>query len=308
MYQKVINTFYRNPRSKMREIKRFGGYLSYFKLQQSKKQMIEKSSNLPSMQSFESGLPLYFLTGKKYLYQTLFCIRSLFKISQEKFCIYLIDDGSFDEELINQVKKQLPGAIVVDAETIAKNLDSKLPLEEYPAIRNKRKIYPHLKKLTDIHTLFNQDQWKLVLDSDMLFWSNPKQMIDWLKTPKKPLYMLDSQRSYGYSIELMESLCKNQVPDLVNVGLIGLESQAINWNKVEKWIVQLEQAEGTSYYLEQALSAMLINSKSSLILPKKDYIVYPSSEEISNNQGILHHYVDLSKKDYFNTEWKKILI
>jgi len=308
MYQKVINTFYRNPRSKMREIKRFGGYLSYLKLKQSKKQMIEKSAHLPPMQSFESGLPIYFLTGTKYLYQTLFCIKSLFKVSEEKFCIYLIDDGSFDEQLINQVKKQLPGAIVVDAETIAKNLDSKLPLEEYPAIRNKRKIYPHLKKLTDIHTLSNGDQWKLVLDSDMLFWSNPKQMIDWLKTPKKPLYMLDSQRSYGYSIELMESLCKNQVPDLVNVGLIGLESQAINWNKVEKWIVQLEQAEGTSYYLEQALSAMLVNSKSSLILPKKDYIVYPSSEEISNNQGILHHYVDLSKKDYFNTEWKKILI
>lgn len=308
MYQKVINTFYRIPRSKMREITRFGGYLSYLKLKQSKKQMIEKSTDLPPMRSFENGLPIYFLTGKKYLYQTLFCIRSLFKVSQEKFCIYLIDDGSFDEKFISQVNKQLPGAIIVDSATIAKNIDSKLPHEEYPAIRNKRKIYPHLKKLTDIHTLSNNDQWKLVLDSDMLFWSNPKQMIDWLKAPEKPLYMLDSQRSYGYSIELMESLCNDQVPDLVNVGLIGLASQSINWNDIEKWIVRLEEAEGTSYYLEQALSAMLINGKSSLILPKKDYIVYPSSEEIINNQGILHHYVDLSKKEYFNTEWQKVFI
>ena len=295
--QKFINYFYRYPMAKHRYIIRMGGYYQFFSMVRNQNKMIKFSHTIPAIQSYEDGLPIYFLTGKFFLYQTLFCIQSLLRVSDKKMKYHLIDDGSLDDELIKRINKQLPGAVVITQAHISQYLLQKLPIADYPILHRKRKEYPHIKKLIDVHVL--PGQWKLVLDSDMLFWKSPHEILSWLEKPECPIYMLDCQQSYGYSNRLMEKLGNTKIPNRVNVGVIGLKSENINWFAVESWINQLEQEEGTSYYLEQALSAMIIGNQASVILPAADYIVNPDKEEIEVQKGILHHYVDLSKKGYY---------
>ena len=265
--------------------------------------MERTSYNLPPVISSPGGLSIHFLTGKQYLHQTLFCIQSLSKVTKAKFKFILIDDGSFDEKLIKRINLQLPGAEIITQEIIEQNFQRYLPENKYPYLHHKRKVYPHIKKLTDIHTIPG-NLWKLVLDSDMLFWSEPKEIITWLNNPNKPLHMVDCEESYGYSTKLMADLCGYKIRSLINVGAIGLNSNKINWAKVDHWVKMLEEKEGTSYYLEQAISAMLISSTDSVVLNSKKYIVNPNKEMINNKFGTLHHYVDLSKDGYCKTAWK----
>jgi len=265
-----------------------------------------KSKDLPPVRSDAGGISLYFLTGKKYLYQTLFCISSLSRVTQTSFRFVLVDDGSFDDRITAQIARQLPGAQIFTREMTEKNLNTCLPEQQYPNLRGKRAVYPHIKKLTDIHTI-DPDGWKLVLDSDMLFWDKPAAMLDWLQHPLAALYMLDCQQSYGYSTQLMEELCGRSIPALLNVGAIGLNSSQINWNHIETWIGTLEAKEGTSYYLEQALTAMLLAGTETTILPAGEYIVNPGQPAIQAAKGVLHHYVDLSKEGYFKTAWKRLI-
>ena len=265
--------------------------------------MERASLNLPPVISSPEGLPIHFLTGKNYLYQTLFCIQSLTKFTKTKYRFILIDDGSFDVNLIKQIHQQLPGAEVVTRSVIEQNLKNSLPEHLYPYLHHKRKEYPHLKKLTDIHTIPGSD-WKLVLDSDMLFWSDPEEIIDWLNNADRPLHMVDCEESYGYSYNLMEHLSGSKIRTLINVGAIGLNSDKINWDQIEHWIKILEEREGTSYYLEQALSAMIIGSANTIVLNSKEYIVNPDIKRINSKSGTLHHYVDLSKEGYFRSAWK----
>lgn len=297
LLQKFINYFYRYPLANHQYIMRLGGYFTYNKMIANQKNMIERSSLLPPVKSYGDGLEIYFLTGKKYFYQTLFCIHSLVKVSQQQFRFILIDDGSFDETLINFIQKQLPQAEIVTQEIINKNLEQQLPLNLFPILHRKRKEYPHIKKLTDIHTL--NGQWKLVLDSDMLFWANPVEMISWLQNPHTPIYMYDCEQSYGYSDALMQSLCNSPIPNRVNVGVIGLNSMQIDWLVIEKWVATLEKNEGTSYYLEQAISAMLLSGTKNKVLEELQYIVNPSLQQSQGKKGILHHYVDRSKVLYY---------
>ena len=267
--------------------------------------MVKKSLTLPSVTSYSEGLPIHFLTGKNYIYQTLFCIQSLIRVTKTKFRFILIDDGSFDCSIIKQIERQLPGAEIITTALIGQNLKTSLPKHLYPYLHQKRDVYPHIKKLTDIHTIPG-NAWKLVLDSDMLFWNEPKQMIDWLKNPDKPLHMVDCEESYGYSYKLMEALCGFKMRNLLNVGAIGLNSRRINWDSIEKWAKTLEEKEGASYYLEQALTAMLVSNTVSIILNANEYIVNPNKQMIINKNGVLHHYVDLSKEGYFKEAWKMI--
>lgn len=284
-------------------IKSFGIY-NYFKMIIGKSSMQTRALKLPKIYSQADGLPLHFLTGKKYLYQTLYCIQSLVKVSSEKFKFILIDDGTFDERLINQISEQLPDAEIITQQIINKNLASLLPLDQFPMLHQKRKEYPHIKKLTDVHTI--SSGWKVVLDSDMLFWNSPDQLLEWLKSPNTNIYMIDCEQAYGYSTELMRDLCGNEIPDLVNVGIIGLQSSSIDWPKIENWCKTMEEREGKSYFLEQAITAMIVSGSIATVLQSQNYVVNPSAQQVEDESGILHHYVHLSKADYFRSGWRKI--
>lgn len=305
MFQLLVNLLYRYPRSFISMSKKHKGMSNYIIMIYNQWLMKKMASKISPIASDSKGFPIYFLTGRKYLYQTLFCIKSLDKCSDTKFKFILVDDGSFDEKLISHIKEKLIGAEVITTETINKNLEKKLPVAQFPLLHYKRKIYPHIKKLTDIHSI-SDNNWKLVLDSDMLFWKDPKEITNWLNNPTCPIYMLDIQESYGYTTKLMKDICKKEIPKKLNVGIIGLNSASINWTDIENWIRSLEDNEGTTYFLEQALSAMLIGDQKSILLNNQNYIVYPTLEHIKNKQGTLHHYVDLSKEGYFNFGWKYI--
>ena len=299
--QKLINLLYRYPVAQLKKFRRFGGYFKYRKIMAARKQMENASFSLPAVTSVNDGLPVYFLTGKKYIYQTLFCIHSLVLVSKAKFRFVLVDDGTFDDYLIDRIKKQLPGCTLVTANEIEHNLKCVLPIETFPNLHRKRKEYPHIKKLTDIHTI-QADEWKLVLDSDMLFWSEPTSLIAWLNNPQKPLYMVDCVEAYGYTHKLMKQLADAEIKPLINVGAVGLNSKTILWQQLDNWIEILEKSEGKTYYLEQALTAMLIGNKSAVVLNKEYYLVNPAV--INDKSAVLHHYVDLSKKLYFLDSWK----
>ncbi|WP_413666199.1 hypothetical protein ACEN9X_16635 [Mucilaginibacter sp. Mucisp86] len=304
--QSLINFLYRNPRSQLQKFRRFGGYLNYRSMMNGRREMEQRSVELPPVISYADGLPVYFLTGKNYLYQTLYCIQSLIKSSSAKFKFILVDDGSFNAELLKRVERQLPGAQVITQDRISENLQNALPEARYPYLHKKRAVYPHIKKLTDVHTIPG-DAWKLVLDSDMLFWREPIDLINWLNHPQRPLHMVDCTEAYGYSQQLMEQLAASAIKPLLNVGAIGLKSNDIDWDKLENWVKTLEEREGTSYYLEQALSAMLIGSADATVLKAEEYIVNPAPDQINSKAGILHHYVDLSKEGYFKHTWKHFL-
>lgn len=305
-FQIIIDRFYRYPKSNFEKIKRFGGFISYFKMFNNQKRMINASKFLPPILSHNDGYPIYFLTGENYLYQTLFCTYSLVKYSNEKFQFVLVDDGSFDEKLILRIKKQMPGVKIITAKEIQTNLDERLPMKHYPYLHYKRKIYPHIKKLTDIHTITSKHN-KLVLDSDMLFLNEPTEIIDWIKNPNGSIHMIDCGEAYGYSQKLMETLCGNKIPELVNVGILGLNSNSIDWNKLEHWAKKLEETEGASYFLEQALSSMIISNQIRVALDKETYVVNPSNDVHVKQAKTLEHYVDLSKLNYFMKKWKLII-
>lgn len=303
MCQKLVDNLYRYPKSNWKNIQRFGGLKSYYKMLYGKRQMVKSSHFLPKIISDESGLQIYFLTGKNHLYQTLFCARSLVQNSDQSLQFILVDDGSFDKELIKRINKQMPGVKIITKEIIDQNIKNTIPPSSFPYLHLKRKIYPHIKKLTDIHTI-DSIPFKLVLDSDMLFWNEPVEIFKWLKNPIGALYMLDCIESYGFDKQSMQDLCGYDIPKLVNVGVFGINSNIINWDHLEYWAKTLEENNGASYFLEQGLSAMLIANESKTILNNETYIVNPKS---FNQQNILHHYVDLSKNCYFDKAWSKIL-
>lgn len=265
------------------------------------------ASQLPPLPDYGTGAPLeiHFLSGKKFWYQTCFCAYSLAQRSRVNLQPIIYDDGSLEPEYQSEVRRIFPNAQIISREMIQARLDVYLPAQHFPHLRQRRLTYPNLRKLTDIHP--GSAGWKLVLDSDMLFFRSPTVLLDWLRSPQRPCHMIDVETAYGYSPALMASLAGTPMPERINVGVSGLNSSNLDWEELEFWCKTMIQQEGTHYYQEQAIVAMLMARQPCTIAPATDYIVLPDRAEVQTPRAVLHHYVADSKPWYFRYGWRHVV-
>jgi hypothetical protein len=138
----------------------------------------------------------------------------------------------------------------------------------------------------------------------MLFFRRPETMLGWLAAPERPVHMIDVHDAYGYPAASLAALTKEPVPEKLNVGVCGFRSEGIDWDFLEHAATTLIRQHGTSYYLEQALVALLASTQHPIRLSAADYRLMPDENECRHPTATLHHYVDLSKRGYFRHAWR----
>lgn len=292
------------PRALVRQSWREGGPLNQWITRRGRLAMEAAAAQLPPLPAPPAGAPeVCFLTGRRFWFQTAFCFWSLCRHAGRPLRAVIYDDGSFDAPLRDACLRLFPGARLVSAAEIAAQLDAHLPVEKFPTLRARRRVYPNLRKLTDAHA--GSHGWRLVLDSDMLFFRRPDALLAWLDAPARPLHMADVKDAYGYSPALLRTLAGQPVPSHLNVGVCGLRSDGIDWAQLEQWNRRLIAAEGTSYFEEQALVALMLSGRDAECLPAADYLLMPGDAECRHPTAAMHHYVDLSKRGYFRHAWRR---
>ena len=234
----VYHVLYRVPKSTLQKSIREGGPYHQWRTEQGRLEMKASAPSLPSLSPKpddpDGPLKIYFLTGKDFWYQSLFCYYSLQQHTDVQVTPVFYDDGSLRQADCATIRKVVPWAEFIFRDAIENRLDEYLPADRYPTLRHRRIEYVHLRKLTDFHA--GSTGPKLILDSDMLFFDTPKVVLDWLRNPTEAFHMVDCTETYGYSRELMESLTGVPIPKRLNVGFAGLHSDAIDWDELEYWI------------------------------------------------------------------------
>lgn len=293
------------PLASLRRCVHEGGPYQQWITRRGQSAMMAAARLLPPVRAQNSSAPeVCFLTGRKFWYQTAFCCWSLSGQTGGGISPVFIDDGSFDDELQAECRRVFPHARILFRDEIEAGLDVHLPAARFPALRAQRRTYIHLRKITDAHA--GHRSWRIVLDSDMLFFRPPAALLAWLAAPGQPIHMMDVQDAYGYPDATLSELAGRPVPHRINVGICGLRSEALDWEKIEWWCAQLLQRHGTSYYLEQALVALLLADTDALRLPAEDYRLLPDEAECRHPRAVLHHYVADSKRGYFRHAWRLV--
>lgn len=292
------------PTNRAREVIANGGPMEVWRDELGRREMEAAAHTLPAPPVINDSAPLeiHLLTGKKFWYQTVFCLWTFARHSVRVLHPVIYDDGSLTMEFCETIERLFPGARFILQKEIISRLDTYLPVSRFPTLRERWQNYPNIRKLIDVHA--GLSGWKLVIDSDLLFFRRPAFVIDWLDHPAKPLHAIDCETSYGYSRQLLNELAGCTVADLVNVGLTGLNGTSLDWEKLEYWCRTLHEREGTHYYLEQALVAMLVAARDCAIAPAADYVTKPGDDEARNCHAVMHHYVAYSKRWYFRHCWR----
>lgn len=279
-------------------------HLRYTRGQRQMRAAARRCPPAPSAQLPPPSLPakVTYLTGSAYWWETIWCGTSLLTHCPHGLPLEIVDDGSLTPAQIRHLRRVFPKCAFVSAASVETILRDRLPPEKYPLIWFYRRTKPIFRKLTDVFG--RDDNWRLLLDSDMLFFQRPDLLVDWLGQPNRPTYMVDVHNAYGYSPELMARLAGGPIPDLVNIGIFGFAGSLVNWDRVENWLRELTETEGLKYNLCQAVSAMHLANRECLILPPADYLLLPTRAQSLQPTQVLQHYVAESKTWYFEDAWR----
>ena len=302
---KILLHLWHTPVGRIRDSIRNGGPVAEWRTEQSRREMEDAAAYLPKLPEFKDAAPvmLHVMTGRKFWYQTAFCLHSFAQAAQATVNAELYDDGTVDAECARLLGSMGPRARLHSNEETRARIEALLPESRFPTLRERWRNYPNIRKLIDVH--LGQSGWKLVLDSDLLFFRSPDALLHWFAKPDRPIHAVDCQESYGYTRQLMERLAGAPIPPKVNVGICGLRSDAIDWELLEAWCAELIAREKTSYYMEQALVAMLMaREPARIVLPAADYLTKPGEAEARTPAAVMHHYVAESKRWYFRHGWR----
>lgn len=268
--------------------------------------MERAAASLPSAPIPTDDAPsVTFLTGDRYWYQTAFCAASLARAAGRAFKVEVVDDGTLAPRQIEALQRALPGCRVIGPDETLARLEEALPADRFPTLRRHRLVYPHLRKITDVHA--GRAGARLVLDSDMLFFERPAALLDWLAAPRDLVHMVDVGDFYGYAPDLLAEVAGAPLPARVNVGVCGMDSSTLDWDRLEAWTSALLDRAGQHYLLEQALVAMMAATAPATACPAESYIVGPTRAESRRPTAALHHYVGKAKAWYFRFAWRAAL-
>lgn len=300
---RILYLAYYRPRAMLARSRREGGPWQQWLDARGRREMKAAATRLPPSPVAPASAPaVHVLTGRRFWYQTAFCIHSLRRHAPVR--VVFVDDGTLDADLVAEAGRLFPDCRVLPSAEIEGRLDQALPRTRFPQLRRQRESYLHLRKLTDVHA--GLTGCRVVLDADMLFFRRPDALLQWLQSPGTAVAMVDVQNSYGYPLPVLNRIAGRAVPERVNVGVLGLHSDAIDWAQLERWCTELLERHGSSYYLEQALVALLLAGREHMALPPAAYRVMPDVAECITPSAVLHHYVDLSKRGYFRHAWRHI--
>ena len=296
---------YHAPDGAVRAFLADGGPFEQRRTERGRVEMETAARTLPPLPPPDNPAPitLHLLTGRRYWYQTAFCLWSLAHAARRPLAPVLLDDGSLTPEFSEPLVRLFPLTKILTAAEIEARLDASLPRSRFPSLRQRRDAFPLLRKLTDPHA--GLTGWRLLIDSDLLFFQRPDALLAWHDHPAQPLRAEDLANAYGYPLSLLSEVAGQRVPERVNTGLLGLRSDDIDWPRLEHACRTLLARGGPQYYQEQALAAILLAGRTCTVPPPSDYVLLPRPPEAHECCAVMHHYVAGSKRWYFQNNWRR---
>jgi len=302
---RILYQVWHRPRAAVARCIAEGGPVEQWRTARGRAAMAGAAARLPPLPAPGADTPaVHLLSGARFWDQTAFCVHSFATAAGSPIRMDVYDDRSLRGASLAALERLGPAGRIHRRADVDARVAAALPPDRYPVLHERRANYPNIRKLIDVHA--GGTGWKLVLDSDLLFFRRPDFLLAWLAAPDRPLHAVDCEESYGYSRPLLERLAGAPIPPLVNVGLCGLRSDALDWEEIESWCRTLIAAEGTHYYLEQALVALLAARQPCAVAPAADYVTWPRPPEADDCRAVMHHYVAESKPWYFRRNWRRI--
>lgn len=193
---------------------------------------------------------LHMLLGRKHVGMALWAVKSFLHATKRSFKVVLHDDGTLSEDDLVKLKTHLVGARIIrkrEADAIMRQILAAYPncfeyrftsrdTTDHRGTKYNMRIFS--LRLFDFNLLADSKK-TLVLDADVLFFKEPKEILDWATSPSDGVSL--------YSVEqylpvrdarnrIVRFDLKDPRPTAANAGLLCFDKQAFDLEVIDRWI------------------------------------------------------------------------
>lgn len=244
---------------------------------------------------------LHTLLGHKHVGMLLWSVKSFLHHAGRKYTVVLHDDGSLTESDIRILKEHLINAKIVRKSAADNLIDERimgLPnCHEYRFTSKETSDHRGIKydmhifsvRLFDFNLISNATK-TLVLDADVLFFKEPREIIEWAEDveDRNSLFSVEQYVPIRNSRnEIIDYERKIPRPTDANAGLLCFDKRAFSLDAIEKWIGANKGKMNTYATFEQAAYNHLIKAKGgSAPLPDTYSFNYTDQDVIATHFAI----------------------
>ena len=262
---------------------------------------------LPPLPPPPGGAPYaaHFLTNGTFFSLSSFAAYSLQYHTGGRVSPVFHSDGRLDAEAIARFRAVFPAARFVANEEQRDLLATHLPEDRFPALNRAWREFVLIRKLVSVH--LGRRGWNLFIDSDTLFWRRPDFVLDWFAHPARAFCMEDMATVYGYDESVLARLAGAPIPARVNSGLVGIQSESIDWDFLERGVRELIAVSGINHFMEQGLTAVLLARQPFDYAPPADYFIPTRVSQCTGREGVFHHYAGPARNWLYRRAWRLFL-
>lgn len=247
-------------------------------------------------------VPVHVLTGAEDWRLTAWMLASWFHYSEHAWPLVIHDDGTLPKEA-----RETLGRLFTSVRFISRaEADAAMEpvLKAFPFCYEYRGMHPLALKIFDIPHFAKSDRF-MVFDSDLLFFSFPREILDWV-TAKNDECWFNEDTSEGSLITSQEAESELGVKlwPKVNSGLCLTHKPAIDLDFCDRALAETSIMRGHIWRVEQTLYALCASRHGKGGLLPRQYEV--SLGRRSAEDAITRHYVGAVRQRFFGEGLKRL--
>jgi hypothetical protein len=258
---------------------------------------------IPEDFPLEARVEIHLLTSQRDWKFGLWMLASFFQATRRRWAIVVHDDGSCDETIRSAFATVFPEARFIDRAEADAVMEPKLATR--PQCRDYRQAHPLGLKLFDVPA-FARTARVLMLDSDVLFFREPREILDWVDGGGDGTWFnADFQHSCNVTPEQALEKWGIKLWPLVNSGIVLLDPTIIDPAFCEECLVEgTVRTSGWTWCIEQTLFSLCASRAGrGGLLPK----TYEVSFAPKAAEGIVaRHYVGFVRQQFLSEGLRRL--
>jgi len=246
-------------------------------------------------------VPVHMLTGKNDWLLAAWALASFFHFTEQTWNVVIHDDGTLPDEARTTLKELFKTARIISRDEADTRMDR--VLAPFPLCHDYRNKHPLGLKIFDVAQFVEGERF-ILLDSDVLFFSYPREIMNWVGDGAECWFNEDIEDSALITAD--SAWADLQVPlwPRVNSGLCLLAKGAIDLEFCERALGETSILKGHVWRVEQTLFALCASRYGKGGLLPKTYEVSLAWQATSD--AVARHYVGAVRDRFYGEGLKRL--
>lgn len=248
-------------------------------------------------------VPVHLLTGEKDWRLAAWSLASYFHFTNLGWPVVIHDDGTLPEEGKAALSEMFEGCRIISRPEADAAMDK--ALRPFPWCADYRAKHPLAMKIFDVPQ-FEESERFIVLDSDVLFFQRPEEIITWATSPCARDCWFNEDVKEGSLITAAEAREELNVKlwSRVNSGLCLMYKPVIDLDFCDRALATTSILQGHIWRVEQTLFALCASRNGKGGLLPKTYEV--SLRRNASKDIVMRHYVGAVRDRFYGEGLKRL--